>query len=100
MLLLLKSVVSGAAAASLGITLGLSGVAGTSATLDLHADLTPPESIELNIFVTPDIRLGLRGISSGFVSNTATLTTSTNLQALGGFTATPTLALLMGLSGT
>jgi len=100
MLLLLKSVVSGAAAASLGITLGLSGVAGTSATLDLHAGLTPPESVELNIFVTPDVHFGLSGISAGFVSNSATLNTLANLSGVGGFTATPTLALLMGLSGT
>lgn len=100
MLLLLKSVVSGAAAATLGLTLGLSGIAGTTATLTINAGLTPPESVELNVFATPDIHVGLSGISSGFVSNSAVLTTNLNLPALGGFTASPTLSLLLGLSGT
>lgn len=100
MLLLLRSVASGAAAASLGITLGLSAVAGTTATLNVTLGLTPPESIELNVFATPDIHFGLSGISSGFVSNSAILDTHLNLPAMGGFTASPTLGILIGLSGT
>jgi len=100
MLLLLKSAASGVAAASLGISLGLSGIAGTTATLDIHAGLTPPESVELNIFGTPDVHFGLSGISSGFVSNSATLDSNLSLNAFGGFGSSPTLSLLLGLSGT
>ena len=100
MLLLLKSPASGAAAASLGLTLGLSAIAGTTANLGITLGLTPPESIELNVFVTPDIKFGVSAISSGFLTRSATLDTQLNLLPVGGYGASPTMTLLMGLSGT
>lgn len=100
MLLLLKSPATGLAAATVGISLGLTAIAGTTASLGITLGLTPPESVELNVFVTPDIRIGLTAISSGFLTRTATLTTNLDLPASGGFGASPVMDIHMGLSGT
>jgi hypothetical protein len=100
MLLLLKGAQSGIAAATLGIGFGLSGIAGTTASLGVVIGLTPPEAVEANIFVTPDIHFGLSAISTGFLTRTASLSTTLDLAPRGGFGASPTLGILMGLSGT
>lgn len=100
MLLLFKAAPAGVAAATLGIGFGLSGIAGTQASLGVVVGLTPPESIELNVFVTPDIHFGLSAISLGFLTRTASLSTVLDLAPQGGFGSSPTLGILMGLSGT
>ena len=100
MLLLLRGVVSGATAATLGLSLGLSGVAGTTATLSTQVGLTQPTTVELNVFASPDIKIGLTGIPVGFLSRSATLDSQLGLAAVGGFGQIPTLTLTLGLSGT
>lgn len=100
MLLLLKSPASAAAAATCSLGLGLSAVAGTTATLTLVAGLTPPESVELKVFVTPTLNLGLTAIPVGFLTRTAIASLQLSLAAAGGFGSPTNLSLLLGLSGT
>lgn len=100
MLLLLRSAPSGVAAASLGINLGLSGIAGPVASLGLSLDLTPPNSVELNVTATPDIHFGISAISSGFLSRTASVDITHGLTAAAAFIDTPTVGIVFGLSGT
>jgi len=100
MLLLLKSPPSGVAAANLGITLGLSGIAGPLASLGLVLDLTPPNAVEVNISAGLDLHFGVSAVSSGFLSRTASIDLVSGLSAVGGYTDNPTLGLALGLSGT
>lgn len=100
MLLLLKAAPSGVAAATLGLGFGLSGIAGTQASLGVVIGLSAPTSVEVNVFGIPDIHFGLTGISVGFLTRTASLSTVMDLTPQGGFGSSPTLSILMGLSGT
>lgn len=100
MLLLLKSPASGIAAATCSLSLGLSAVAGATATLSLIAGLTPPESVELNVFVTPTLNLGLTAIPVGFLTRSSTVSLQLPLAATGGFGSPVNLSLALGLSGT
>lgn len=101
MLLLLRTLATGAAAATLGIGLGLAAAgSGSSATLGISLGLTPPESIELQVTDLPGIQFGLTGIPLGFNVASATLHTGCGLTGRAGFGATPTIPLNLGLSGT
>lgn len=100
MLLLLKSPPSGIAAATCTLSLGLAALAGPQATLTLVAGLNAPNSVELNVFVTPDLTLGLTAIPVGFLTRTATADLQLPLSAQGGFGASATPSLNLGLSGT
>lgn len=100
MLLLLRSAPSGSPAANLGITLGLAGIAGPTAALAITLGLGAPNSVELNVFATPDVRFGLTGISTGFVTRSANVDLHTDLVAFGGFGEHANCDVLMGLTGT
>lgn len=100
MLLLFKAAPAGVAAGTLGITFGLSGIAGTTGTADIHFGLSPITSIELNVFGTADIHFGLSGIPLGFLTRAGTVDTQLNLAGFGGFGDTRTVGIVLGLSGT
>jgi hypothetical protein len=100
MLLLLKAAPTGVAAATLGLGFGLSGIAGTQASLGVVIGLSAPNSVEVNVFGIQDIHFGLNAISVGFLTRNANLSTALDLTPEGGFGASPTIGILMGLSGT
>jgi hypothetical protein len=101
MLLLLRSPPTGLAAASLGITLGLTATgSGTSATLGITLGLTPPESIEMQLTGVCGITFGLSGVPIGFQAGAATPGIVMGLAARGGFGGSPTIPINLGLSGT
>lgn len=99
MLLLFKPAVA-ATQANLGLNLGLSGTTGISATIGFTVDVVAPTSIELMVVDIQDIRIGLVGISSGFLSRTANLTLNADMTARGGYGANASLSTQYGLSGT
>lgn len=101
MLLLLRTLATGVAAATLGIGLGLTASgSGTSATLGISLGLTPPEAVELQVTDVQGIQFGLVGIPLGFTVASATVKASCTLGGRGGFGASPTIPLNLGLSGT
>ena len=100
MLLLLRGAISAAPAATLGITFGLSGVSGPTASVGIALGLTPPNEFELNVVATSDIHFGLTGISSGFLSRSAVLDTRMDISATPSFTDVVSVPLVFGLSGT
>lgn len=100
MLLLLKSPAAGTAAATLGLTLGLSAIPGTTATLGISASLTTPTAVEVNLFGIQDIHLGLVGIPVGFLTRSASFDTQLGMVATGGFGVSPVMDITLGLSGT
>lgn len=101
MLLLLRSPPTGLAAASLGIALGLTAAgSGVSANLGIAFTLVPPESIEIQLVGLNSVNFGLSGIPIGFQAGNATLGMVFGLGARGGFGASPSIPITMGLSGT
>lgn len=100
MLLLFKPAVA-VTAANIGIVLGLA-AAGSVATanLGISIGLNAPTSIELMVSGTPDIHFGLTGISVGFLSGTANLSTALGITAGGGFGEHAAPDIKIGLAGT